>query len=190
MTEVFKAPKSSPPKTDSCNPFHNRTQDRTKERENYPVLNFGTWKDRESAAKAPQHGLSITDRTGKRTCTGRPTKLSILKKTHRDATLRLCQRSRLTHPPLYWLTQPTSWSSNNRWEVAVDIQTGEQYYSTGSMNAQKYLETTETSLKTFTVFLKTPTLLEAKAAIAKAGLVISMLTLSKAALKSICTSSS
>ena len=34
LTEVLKAPKPSPAKTDSCNPFHNRTQDRTKEREN------------------------------------------------------------------------------------------------------------------------------------------------------------
>ena len=31
LTEVLKAPKLSPAKTDSCNPFHNRTQDRTKE---------------------------------------------------------------------------------------------------------------------------------------------------------------
>ena len=35
LTEVLKAPKPSPAKTDSCNPFHNRTQDRTKERENF-----------------------------------------------------------------------------------------------------------------------------------------------------------
>ena len=34
LTEVLKAPKPSPAKTDSCNPFHNRTQDRTKVREN------------------------------------------------------------------------------------------------------------------------------------------------------------
>ena len=34
LTEVLKTPKPSPAKTDSCNPFHNRTQDRTKEREN------------------------------------------------------------------------------------------------------------------------------------------------------------
>ena len=34
LTEVLKAPKPLPAKTDSCNPFHNRTQDRTKDREN------------------------------------------------------------------------------------------------------------------------------------------------------------
>ena len=47
LTEVLKAPKPSPAKTDSCNPFHNRTQDRTKERENCTVLNLGISKDRE-----------------------------------------------------------------------------------------------------------------------------------------------
>ena len=41
LTEVLKAPKPSPAKTDSCNPFHNRTQDRTKERENWTVLDLG-----------------------------------------------------------------------------------------------------------------------------------------------------
>ena len=46
LTEVLKAPKPSPAKTDSCNPFHNRTQDRTKERENCTVLNLGISKDR------------------------------------------------------------------------------------------------------------------------------------------------
>ena len=34
LTEVLKAPKPSPAKTDSCNLFHNRTQDGTKEGEN------------------------------------------------------------------------------------------------------------------------------------------------------------
>ena len=52
------------------------------------------------------------------------------------------------------------------WEVAADIQTGEQYSSTGSMNAQKHLATTATSRKSLIVFLKIPTLLEAEAAIA------------------------
>ena len=33
VTEVLKAPNLSPAKTDSCNPFRNRTQDRTKEHE-------------------------------------------------------------------------------------------------------------------------------------------------------------
>ena len=47
LTEVLKAPKPSPAKTDSCNPFHNRTQDRTKERENWTVLDLGISKDRE-----------------------------------------------------------------------------------------------------------------------------------------------
>ena len=47
LTEVLKAPKPSPAKTDSCNPFHNRTQDRTKERENCTVLDLGISKDRE-----------------------------------------------------------------------------------------------------------------------------------------------
>ena len=47
LTEVLKAPKPSPDKTDSCNPFHNRTQDRTKERENCTVLDLGISKDRE-----------------------------------------------------------------------------------------------------------------------------------------------
>ena len=46
LTEVLKAPKLSPAKTDSCNPFHNRTQDRTKESENCPVLNLGISKER------------------------------------------------------------------------------------------------------------------------------------------------
>ena len=47
LTKVLKAPKPSPAKTDSCNPFHNRTQDRTKERENCTVLNLGISEDRE-----------------------------------------------------------------------------------------------------------------------------------------------
>ena len=34
LTEVLKATKPSPAKTDSRNPFHNRAQNRTKEREN------------------------------------------------------------------------------------------------------------------------------------------------------------
>ena len=49
--------------------------------------------------------------------------------------------------------------------MAADIQTGEQFSSTGSMNAQKHLATTATSQKTL-IFLKIPTLLEAEAAIA------------------------
>ena len=47
LTEVLKTPKPSPAKTDSCNPFHNRKQDRTKERENCTVLDLGISKDRE-----------------------------------------------------------------------------------------------------------------------------------------------
>ena len=47
LTEVLKAPKPSPAKTDSCNTFHNPTQDRTKERENCTVLDQGISKDRE-----------------------------------------------------------------------------------------------------------------------------------------------
>ena len=47
LTEVLEAPKPSPAKTDSCNPFHSQTQDRTKERENYTVLDLGISKDRE-----------------------------------------------------------------------------------------------------------------------------------------------
>ena len=43
LTEVLKAPKPSPAKTDSCNPFHNRTQ----EPENCTVLDLGISKDRE-----------------------------------------------------------------------------------------------------------------------------------------------
>ena len=54
MIEVIKAPKHSPAKTDSCNPFHNRPQDRTKQGENYTVLHLGISKDREWAAKAPR----------------------------------------------------------------------------------------------------------------------------------------
>ena len=47
LNEVLKAPTTSPEKTDLCNPFHNRTQDETKERENCPVLNLGISKNRE-----------------------------------------------------------------------------------------------------------------------------------------------
>ena len=50
--------------------------------------------------------------------------------------------------------------------MAADIQTREQYSSTGSINAQKHLATTVTSRKTFIVFLKMPTLIDAEAAIA------------------------
>ena len=39
--ENLKNYKIAPAKTNSCNPFHNRTQDRTKERENCRVLNLG-----------------------------------------------------------------------------------------------------------------------------------------------------
>ena len=48
----------------------------------------------------------------------------------------------------------------------MDIQTEEQYSSTGSMNAQKHLTTIVTSLMTLIVFLKIVTLHEAEAAIA------------------------
>ena len=112
-----------------------------------------------STGWSPQHILR----------TGWSTRLSILKKTLREATLRLCQRSQLTLPPLNRNNRPT-WlttrSSNDRWEVAADIQTGEQYACTGSMNAQKHLATTVASRKTLIVFLKMPTLIEAVAAIA------------------------
>ena len=47
LTEVLEAPTPSPAKTDSCNPFHKRTQDRTKECENCTVLDLGISKDRE-----------------------------------------------------------------------------------------------------------------------------------------------
>ena len=50
LTEVLKAPKPSPAKTDSYNPFHNRTHDRTIERENCTVLHLGISKDRDRAA--------------------------------------------------------------------------------------------------------------------------------------------
>ena len=109
----------------------------------------------------PQHRLRW-----KRPRTGWSTRLSILKKTLRDATLRLCQRSQLTLPLLNQPTWLTTRSSNDRWEVAADIQTGEQYSSTGSINAQKHLANTVTSRKTLIVFLKMPTLIEAEAAIA------------------------
>ena len=81
-------------------------------------------------------------------------------KVHKDASLGLCQRShsQLKLPLLNWLTQTAAQSSNNRCEVAADIQTEEQYSSTGSMNAQKHLETAEAYLKTLIVFLKLPTL--------------------------------
>ena len=165
-SQSCKALKPSPAKTNSCNPFHNRTQDRTKERENWLVLNLGISKDRAWTTKDPRVCLLNSYCAGKRPHTGWSTKLSILKKTHRDATLRLCQRSQLTLSPLNWLTLPTTLSSNNRWEVAADIQTEEQYTSTPSMNAQKHLATTATSPRTLIVFLKIPTLLKAEAAIA------------------------
>ena len=113
-----------------------------------------------STGWSPQHILRW-----KKTRTGWSTRLSILKKALRYATLRLCQRSQLTLPPLNRLTWLTTRSSNDRWEVAADIQTGEQYSSTGSKNAQKHLATIETSRKTLIVFLKMPTLIEAVAAI-------------------------
>ena len=47
LAEVLKAPTPSPAKTDSCNPFYNRTQDRTKESENCTVLDLGISKDRD-----------------------------------------------------------------------------------------------------------------------------------------------
>ena len=68
--------------------------------------------------------------------------------------------------PPNWLTRPTTLSSNNRWEVAADIQTFKQYSCIGSMNAQEHLATTAISQKTPIVFLKIPTLLEAEAVIA------------------------
>ena len=166
LTEVLKAPTPSLVKTDSCNPFHKRTQDRTKERENCTVLDLDISKDREWAAKAPRVGLLNTYCAGKRPRTGWSTRLSSLKKTLRDTTLRLCQRSLLTLPPLNRTTWLTTQSINDRWEVAADIQTGEQYSSTGSINAQKHLATIATSRKTLIVFLKMPTLIEAVAAIA------------------------
>ena len=112
LTEVLKAPKPSPVKADSCNPFHNRTQDRTIERENCTVLHLGNSKDREWGAKATQVGHLNTYCARKRPRTGWSTKLSNLKKIIRDATLRLWQRSQLTNPPLNWLIWPTTRSSN------------------------------------------------------------------------------
>ena len=47
LTEILKVLKPSPAKTDSNNPFHNQTQDRTKKRKNCQVLNLGISKDRE-----------------------------------------------------------------------------------------------------------------------------------------------
>ena len=47
LTKVLKAPTPSPAKINSYNPFHNRTQDRTKERENCTVLDQSNSKDRE-----------------------------------------------------------------------------------------------------------------------------------------------
>ena len=47
LTEVLKTLILSPAKTDSYNPFHNRTLDRTKEHENCTVLDLGLSKDRE-----------------------------------------------------------------------------------------------------------------------------------------------
>ena len=122
MTEALKAPIPSPAKTDSRNLFHNRTQDRTKECENCTVLDLGISKDWESAAKDSRVGLLNTYCVGKRPRTGWSTRLSILKKSLRDASLRLCQISQLTLPPLYRLTWLTTRSSNDRWEVAADIQ--------------------------------------------------------------------
>ena len=110
--------------------------------------------------------VSSTHTAGKRPRTGWSTKLSILKKTHRDATLRLCQRSQLTLQQLNRLTWPKTRSSNDRGEVAADIQTGEHYSSIGSMNAQMHLATTATSRKRLIVFRKIPTLLDAEAVIA------------------------
>ena len=164
MTEVLKAPTLSPAKTDSCNPFHNRTQDRTKERKELRSsrprhLKRSRVSRQISAVWSHQHNCA-----GKRPRTGWSTRLSILKKTLRDATLRLCQRLQLTLPLLNRLTWITTRSSNDRWEVAADIQTGEQY--SGSMNAQKHLATTATSRKTLIVFRKIPTLLKAEASIA------------------------
>ena len=85
LTEVLKTLKPSTAKTDSCNPFHNRTQNRTKERENCTVLHLGISKDREWPAKAPRVGHLNTYCDGKRQRTGWGTRLSILKKTLRDA---------------------------------------------------------------------------------------------------------
>ena len=71
LTEVLKAPKLSPAKTDSCNPFHNRTQDRTKERENCTVLRLhGLVSSTHTATKAPRVGLLNTYCAGKRPRTG------------------------------------------------------------------------------------------------------------------------
>ena len=114
------------------------------------------------------HGLVSSTHTAleKDHAQGDQPRLSILKKTLRDATLRLCQRSQLTLLPLNRPTWLTTRSSNDRWEVAADIQTGEQYSSTRGINAQKHLATTVTSWKTLIVFLKMPTLIEAEAAIA------------------------
>ena len=47
LTELLKAPTPSAAKTDSCNPFHIRAQDRTKERKNCTVLDLGNSKDQE-----------------------------------------------------------------------------------------------------------------------------------------------
>ena len=43
----LKAPTPSPAKIDSCNPFHNRAQDRTNNCKNCPIIKIGISKDRE-----------------------------------------------------------------------------------------------------------------------------------------------
>ena len=61
LTEVLKAPKPSPAKTDSCNPFHNRTQDRTNERENCTVLDLAPQKIESEQRRL--HGLVSSTHT-------------------------------------------------------------------------------------------------------------------------------
>ena len=115
-------------------------------------------KDREWAAKASRVGL-LNTYCAQPNC----------RFWRRHTEISLClryKRSQLTLPLLNRLTWPTTWPSNERWEVAADIQTGVQYSSTWIMNAQKHWAMTATSRKTLIVFLKIPTRLKAEAAIA------------------------
>ena len=123
-------------------------------------------KDREWAAKAPRVGLLNTILRWKKTTHRVINQTVNLEEDTQRCHFAPVPKIALTLPPLNRPTWLTTRSSNDRWEVAADIQTGEQYSSTGSINAQKHLATTVTSRKTLIVFLKMPTLIEAEAAIA------------------------
>ena len=131
-----------------------------------PIPHSNTWQNERArklwhlkrlraCSKAPRIGLLIIDCTGNRIRTGWPNKLSILKQIHKDAPLRLCQRSQQTLPPFNGLTGLTARPSNNK-RISSRYPNNRTVHKHRKYECPKTLATTETSLKAPIIFLIIP----------------------------------